>query len=213
MGRTLHGTKSSKFEFIETKPAGFPHFLGSFSPAGCSASWRGGRAAPRRTCVTCLQRWTPSSPPWPSSTSSTKSCWGLSCTDEASSALNGVSVRLFFYSIIFLKLFWLFLTTVLGCFHEFSLGDYLQCERRGDASINQRLAWLRTLPNDIDIKEDLNPCVIIYFLHLNKRICQINSPPKKGTKHNTLLLNYHFRCGGVPLQHITAWVRSIISSR
>lgn len=68
----------------------------SFPPAGCLASWRGGRAAPRRTCVTCLQRWTPSSPLWPSSTSSTKSCWDLSCTDEVSSALSGVSMHLFF---------------------------------------------------------------------------------------------------------------------
>lgn len=96
MGRTLHGTKSSKFELIETKLAVFPHFLGSFSPAGCLASWRGGQAAPRRTCATCSQRWTLSSPLWPSSTSSIKSCWGLSCTDEVSPALNGVSMRLFF---------------------------------------------------------------------------------------------------------------------
>lgn len=70
--------------------------LGSSSPAGCLASWRGARAAPRRTCVTCLQRWTRSSPPWPSSTSSTKSCWGRSCTGEGSSALTGVAMHLVF---------------------------------------------------------------------------------------------------------------------
>ena len=50
--------------------------------AGCLALWRGVRAAPQRTCVTCLQRWTPSSRLWPSSTLSTKSCWDHSCADE-----------------------------------------------------------------------------------------------------------------------------------
>lgn len=50
--------------------------------AGCLALWRGVQAAPRRTCVTCLQRWTPSSQLWPSSTLSTKSCWDHSYADE-----------------------------------------------------------------------------------------------------------------------------------
>lgn len=175
MGRTLHGTKSSKFELFETKLAVFPHFLGSFSLAGCLASWRGGQAAPRRTCVTCLLRWTPSSPLWPSSTLSTKSCWGLSCTDEGSSALNGVSKRFFLqYHLLFYYCFSCFWPPCLAV----SMNSAFQCEWRGDASINQRLAWLRSLLNGVEIKEDLNPCVI-YFLQLNKRICQINSPPKK----------------------------------
>lgn len=53
-----------------------------FSATGCLDLWRGGRAVQRRTCVTCLQKWTPSSQLWPSSTLSTKSCWGHSYADE-----------------------------------------------------------------------------------------------------------------------------------
>lgn len=53
------------------------------SAAGCSASWQGGQAVQRRTSVTCLQRWTPSSQLWPLSTLSTKSCLDLSYTDES----------------------------------------------------------------------------------------------------------------------------------
>lgn len=50
--------------------------------AGCLALWQGGRAVLQKTCVTCLQRWTPSSQLWPLSTLSTKSCWAHSYTDE-----------------------------------------------------------------------------------------------------------------------------------
>ena len=50
--------------------------------AGCLASLPGERAALLKTCVTCLQRWTPSSQPWPLSTLSTKSCWDHTYVDE-----------------------------------------------------------------------------------------------------------------------------------
>lgn len=59
------------------------HFSCGLVTAGCLALWRGGPAAPRRTCATCSLRWIPSSRPWPLSTSSTKSCWDLSSTDDA----------------------------------------------------------------------------------------------------------------------------------
>lgn len=81
------------------------YFLDLFSPAGCLALWRGGQAAPQGTCVTCLQRWTPSSLPWPSSTSSTKLCWDLSCTDErAGFVCSGRNIHAIFDIIIFLML-------------------------------------------------------------------------------------------------------------
>lgn len=81
------------------------NFLELFPPSGCLASWRGGQAAPQRTCATCLQRWTLSSPPWPSSTSSTKSCWDLSCTDERTAFLcseRNIHVCGFFFVVFFL---------------------------------------------------------------------------------------------------------------
>lgn len=54
----------------------------SLFAAGYLALWRGGQAVLQRTCVTCLQRWIPSSQLWPLSTLSTKSCWDHSYTDE-----------------------------------------------------------------------------------------------------------------------------------
>lgn len=81
------------------------NFLDLFSPAGCLASWRGGQAAPQRMCVTCLQRWTPSSLLWLLSTSSTKLCWDLSCTDERAGFICSVrNIHAIFDIIIFLML-------------------------------------------------------------------------------------------------------------
>lgn len=57
-------------------------FSGVLFAAGCLALWPEGQAALRKTSVTCSQRWTPSSQPWPSSTLSTKSCWDRSYGDE-----------------------------------------------------------------------------------------------------------------------------------
>lgn len=61
----------------------FFDLLCDLSAAGCSASWQGGQAVHRRTSVTCLRRWTPSSQLWPLSTLSTRSCLDLSYTDES----------------------------------------------------------------------------------------------------------------------------------
>lgn len=59
---------------------------------GCLALWRGGPAAPQRTCATCLLRWILSSRQWPLSTSSTKSCWDLSYTDEIFDVVSGTGL-------------------------------------------------------------------------------------------------------------------------
>lgn len=188
--------------------------MDSFCPAGCLASWQGGRAAPQRTCVTCLQRWTPSSPPWPSSTSLTKSCSDLSCTDERAGFIcSGRNIHAIFDITVFLKL-------CFSCFRPpcwaASMNSALVIcpfteRRERNGSINQRLAWWRNLLNEIDKRENL--CVLItYFSQLNERIYQRNSQ-KKRMENNLLLLHYNFRHDGVPLQHITAWLRLITSSR
>lgn len=85
-----------------------------FFPAGCLALWPGGQAAPQRTCVTCLQKWTLSSLLWPSSTSSTKLCWDLSCTDERAGFIcAGSNIHTIFDIIILLML--CLVVLVLGC--------------------------------------------------------------------------------------------------
>lgn len=58
------------------------YLLSSPSSTECLALWPGEQAVLQKTSVTCLQRWTRSSRLWPSSTSSTKSCWDHSSVDK-----------------------------------------------------------------------------------------------------------------------------------
>ncbi|KAI1897049.1 hypothetical protein AGOR_G00079110 [Albula goreensis] len=59
----------------------------------CSALWRRNRAACRRTCATSSLSWTPSSQLPPSSTSSTRSCWGHSAGVGVISAKLGLQTH------------------------------------------------------------------------------------------------------------------------
>lgn len=110
----------------------FSNFLDFLSSAGYLALWRGGQAAPQRTCVTCLQRWTLSNLPWPLLTSSTKLCWDLNYTDEGAGLIcSGRNFHAIFDIIIFIccalialyHCAWLF-----GCFFFYSALIYPSTE-------------------------------------------------------------------------------------